>query len=612
MDVGDDARDREVERVLARVVGREPDLLGKGPFAAGIQLHGKRVLGSGSQGGVEALGNPERARHRQVAQVQCPAAVVADGVRPRRAQSAQAARAEVRPVRRVRRDVAVGDKRSVAQHGDLRRRRVRNGRKGQVRLDQAVPRVVVHAGGAHVQGGVFQNGVYPVRRQRRIEIQHQRRNGRGVRGRSRSPEEVGERVGVFRDVQAEERGVRAVGRHDLGMLADFRLAQAVARHIEQDRRGPSRREGLQHGRVPAELGRIEVERRPDGLGAGGIGMPVNRAAGHVVFVDVDPVPLREDHVLHHARIGPGEVRDRQIELRTVFTQVPEPDEFHRLAGEDVVHRAAPKQDISSRVRQIEVHVGGRRTEGRIPLETDNDRITNGDRDLLEAVKLAERIEVVQFARALAVYRQRLAAASEGRLVAQSIGVARRREVRHALVDHNVDRLGDNAVLEHRLGEVDQVVDDDVRPSPADCRVGRQFEDTVGHIGKPAEPRVEGQIRTGRHVVDQLREGPALVASARLTGCQDVDSRGKITCDNVVGVPAQHVEAVGDDAHRHARAVHAERRTGVVGLHRLVALADDQLTMAVISPRTQCRRRRTQAVQGGHVAHGLQGQPARDV
>ena len=58
-------------------------------------------------------------------------------------------------------------------------------------------------------------------------------------------------------------------------------------------------------------------------------------------------------------------------------------------------------------------------------------------------------------------------------------VERHREIGHALGGHIVHGLGDDPVLEHRLGEVDDVVGDD--RSPASC----EGPDVVGERGLPS-------------------------------------------------------------------------------------------------------------------------------
>ena len=55
------------------------------------------------------------------------------------------------------------------------------------------------------------------------------------------------------------------------------------------------------------------------------------------------------------------------------------------------------------------------------------------------------------------------------------------------------------MLKHRLGEVDDIVDDDVGYRR------RQIENSLGEVGQAVERRVEGEAGAGRDVMDELRK-----------------------------------------------------------------------------------------------------------
>ena len=96
------------------------------------------------------------------------------------------------------------------------------------------------------------------------------------------------------------------------------------------------------------------------------------------------------------------------------------------------------------------------------------------------------------------------ARDEGVLVRLPRLVARRGEVRHAGRLHVVHGLGDDAVLEHRRGEVADVVHDHLGPLIA------QGEDVVRKTRLAAEACGEREARPRGHVVDDLQHRPALI------------------------------------------------------------------------------------------------------
>ena len=94
-------------------------------------------------------------------------------------------------------------------------------------------------------------------------------------------------------------------------------------------------------------------------------------------------------------------------------------------------------------------------------------------------------------------------------------VAGRGEVRDAVAVNVVDGLRDDAVFEHRLGEVDDVVDDDLRAG------GRQRANARGEVFLAFERRVERQRRARRHVVDELHHrAPFVGAVVARCGARD--------------------------------------------------------------------------------------------
>ena len=154
-------------------------------------------------------------------------------------------------------------------------------------------------------------------------------------------------------------------------------------------------------------------------------------------------------------------------------------------------------------------------------------------------------------------------------------VASRRKVRDAGCGHVVHGLRDDAVLEHRLGRVDHVVDDDVRLEA--ClrirRIGEAAEraDVVREVDFAAVRGREAEPRLRRDVVQDLQDRAAFVGVAGVALLQHGDRRcvaarvartRKVPGGDVVGSRGDrslHVVAVRHRADRDAAAVDAGRK-----------------------------------------------------
>ena len=126
-------------------------------------------------------------------------------------------------------------------------------------------------------------------------------------------------------------------------------------------------------------------------------------------------------------------------------------------------------------------------------------------------------------------------------------VARGRVIRNPGRHRGVDGCCHGAILEVRLAEEPQVVDDHVRAGVD------QALDRVDHIEAARRP-AEEKLRTGRNVVHDLEECRAFVAGALLAAEVVRDLHlGEI----VRGLRSRHaVDAVRDDADDHAGPVEA--------------------------------------------------------
>ena len=134
--------------------------------------------------------------------------------------------------------------------------------------------------------------------------------------------------------------------------------------------------------------------------------------------------------------------------------------------------------------------------------------------LRDSVRLHALAEVVSGADPLAVHGQRTARGvvplpDPGRPVVQVAGVAGRGEDHTAGGDRRVDSPCHDAVLKGRLTEVEDIVDDDVRPGLAErFDVGREPR-------LSAERRGEIQLGAGRKIVDDLEHRRPFPPESRL-------------------------------------------------------------------------------------------------
>ena len=134
----------------------------------------------------------------------------------------------------------------------------------------------------------------------------------------------------------------------------------------------------------------------------------------------------------------------------------------------------------------------------------------------------------------------------------------------------IDGLGDDAVLEHRLGEEQHVVGDDVSTA------GAQREDVLGEGRLVGERGGEEQGGAGCEIVRDLAHAGALVAAAGGTGVEDDHRRrqvagllrrrrghraGAALAEERAAVAV--ADRVGQQADAHAGAVDAE-----LGAHRI--------------------------------------------
>ena len=94
------------------------------------------------------------------------------------------------------------------------------------------------------------------------------------------------------------------------------------------------------------------------------------------------------------------------------------------------------------------------------------------------------------------------------LIAVAAFIAGRRDVGDAFRFHGLNRLRHHAVLEERLVEIADVVDDHLGAG------GGERENAVGKVLLAVEGGIEGEAGAGGDVVDDLHHRAALVGAAR--------------------------------------------------------------------------------------------------
>ena len=204
------------------------------------------------------------------------------------------------------------------------------------------------------------------------------------------------------------------------------------------------------------------------------------------------------------------------------------------------------------------------------MEDQIQTLSDGDGDLLADIDAGTGIEVVRLPEQPAEVEAE-AARAERRLIRPPTIVPGRAEGADPPCLHLVDRLGDDAVLEHRLGEVDDIVGNHLRPG-----VG-EIDDALGKIGLPAVRGVEGDRGPRGDVMDDLGERPAFIghslAPARAF-FEHLDRGRQVATRNPGRRTPEAIEVEGKDAHFDPRAVHAEGIARDVRAYRGISLARD--------------------------------------
>ena len=191
--------------------------------------------------------------------------------------------------------------------------------------------------------------------------------------------------------------------------------------------------------------------------------------------------------------------DHNVELgHPRSNRVVEAEDLHGVAPK-IEGCGAAQYGGSGSVKDVDVHVvcgPGRATyreEGLVPLEGDSEPGALGNRDALENVGGTPGVEVMGYAsrkggRGSAERgikgsvgrkgtRRECRARAEGAFVGLSAGIASRGEIGDAHTLYRINGLGDDAVLEHWLGEVEDVIHDDIGAGDL-----HQLGDARGKVG----------------------------------------------------------------------------------------------------------------------------------
>ena len=228
-------------------------------------------------------------------------------------------------------------------------------------------------------------------------------------------------------------------------------------------------------------------------------------------------------------------------------------------------------EIAVDVEDVDVVVVRRPAERIVPLHEGGEEVAvAGDEAVPADVgrQAGDAAEVVRVERELEVVPRHDVAIDV--LVVGVGGVAGRREVRDAVRHGGVDRLRDHAVLEERLGQEADVVDDDVGALAAE-RLRGEPGHRVGEAllaGVP-EGRAERQRGARRHVVDDLEHRRALVAAVVVQRAQLDLRQAGAGGGNVAGRRRRGdaLHAVRDHADADLRARHPELRLDAIDAQR---------------------------------------------
>jgi hypothetical protein len=307
-------------------------------------------------------------------------------------------------------------------------------------------------------------------------------------------------------------------------------------------------------------------------------------------------------------MSPKRVMIRSIEGRLPGTEVvAELQDLDRIGP----HVVLQGRHIGGRVPCVDeqdVEIGGRAgcaadgAEGLGPLEHEQGASALREADALKGIDAGARIEVMSGDGAKAVV-ERAPAVLEAPLIGLPRLVTGRGEERRAAGRHPIHGLCHDPVLEHRLGQVDHVIDDDLG-------AGRlQLPDPFREVGLAPFRGVEGERRARRDIVHDLQHGPALVGQGLVDVVGVIGTRAllehrdrrEIRAPGPTRGAAQTVEAVGHHAHRDTAAVHPPGGAGEIG-------GDRRITLARHRARAALGIGRPGGLDG---RHGLQGRERRE-
>ena len=394
------------------------------------------------------------------------------------------------------------------------------GREHGPEIDQPSPGRRIGPGHLDVEGLGEERAAHGAGVESRERAPIERRQRRGVRRRGGSAEETRKAVDRGRDtVGGRELGLLAHDSPGGGEIVRRRSGQEAARGGEEDPPRPVGAERLAllagveaEGKGSAGLaGGVAVSGRRGGdrQRAGGGGVPAQRACRRLLELaaEADQIqqPAGASGAHHHEPLSQRCPRTEEahdldrivVATAAVLGVVREAHDRREIAREHVevvvvrrrAERIGPVQDHSRRALQHQVRD---RTAAEVEELEPGQRRQRGTGDEIPLPGARSTVGQIPF-------------------------IPGRREVEHPLGGDLVHRRGDVAVLERRLDEVDDVIDDHLTAARG------EVEDVLREPRHAAEGGGETERGARREVVDDLEHGGAFVAPP-LFPRQDIDRR----------------------------------------------------------------------------------------
>ena len=233
-------------------------------------------------------------------------------------------------------------------------------------------------------------------------------------------------------------------------------------------------------------------------------MSIASWTGRIVLVNRDATKF---HIFHQPGVGTASIANDQVEgSSSEATIVLKAEDFNWIST--YIDSVTASNNICS-ISQEDINIARRtaatanREKWLVPLECKCSGNSYWNCNRLGNIDSSTRIKVVEL---IGFPKQRLTltAGIKSALIAATTRVPSRGKVGDAISNHLIDGLSDNPILKHRFCKVDNVIYNHI------CTCCRQIEDTLGKNRLTAKSRVESQISTWCHIMNQLHHGPSFI------------------------------------------------------------------------------------------------------